>query len=346
ELDLAAGFTLTGSIQRAGRPVGGLTVNAVHSNAFVFSEARSDIDGRFSLEGLEGGGYKVHVDDPAGRTLWRGEVEVQSDDDLQIELGGAAVSGRIVDTAGQALSGVSVQLFVLDDAETHSSAPRWRTIVSDDLGRFELGEVAEGRYRLLATKTGFARGELMLTVDGAPLTDLQVILEGGAGVTFRPLRADGVTPAGVRYAVLDAAGQLVSGGDAPVDGGAVRIDSLAAGPHRLLVAEAGGPTVELAVESPGDAGSVALPRGGTLRVEMPELFLDGGGAEIEIRRADGDVYRSVDRALGRTGWLRGSEYIDQVPAGGYTVHVKAGDGRTWQLPAAVVDGGVTELRVP
>ncbi|MEM8997922.1 MAG: carboxypeptidase-like regulatory domain-containing protein, partial [Acidobacteriota bacterium] len=344
ELELGSGITISGQVLRSGAGASGLRIRATHKTATIFSEVRTDLDGRFRLEGLEAGTYAVLVDD-RGRTVWRQDREIRADDDWVLELRSAAVSGRVVDAAGQALGGASLRLLRADsEALTTLSS---RSITADDAGRFEFGEVADGSYRLLASKASYAQAERQLTVAEVPQTDLLITLERGAGLTFQPRRAIGGTPSTVRYLVLDGADQMISSGEATVDdAGTVLLDSLAPGAYRLLVADAGGPTVEVPAESPGDAGVVTLPRGGTLQVDMPSLFLDGGGADVDIRLPDGRLYRSVDSAFAWGGWLRGSQYQRRLPAGSYTVDVKASDGQTWQFPVTLVDGGVTELRVP
>ena len=113
----------------------------------------------------------------------------------------------------------------------------------------------------------------------------------------------------------------------------------------LLTAEASA-TLSLNATSPGDLGSVVLPRGGSVRVEVPGLAEAGGVVTLTGPR--GMPHRSIGRGGQVSGqWtLRGGwVMVSNLEPGRWMVRVTAPDGGSWDADVVLQAGMIAETIV-
>lgn len=101
ELNFEPGFTLTGEIRSQGRPFAGGEVYVVEGTRRYgpARTARIDQQGRFRIEGLATGSFKVMLAEPNGVTHYR-RIEIQGDQNVLFDLNPPAVlAGTVIDAA-------------------------------------------------------------------------------------------------------------------------------------------------------------------------------------------------------------------------------------------------------
>lgn len=117
ELNFEPGFTLTGEVRSQGQPVAGAEVYLLEGTRQYGPGriARIDQQGRFRIDGLAAGPYRVMVAEPSGVTHSR-EVELQTDQDILVDLNPPAVlAGTVIDAATrEPLAGVNLIAIVVD----------------------------------------------------------------------------------------------------------------------------------------------------------------------------------------------------------------------------------------
>ncbi len=117
ELNFEPGFTLTGEIRSQGRPFAGGEVYVVEGTRRYGPPrtARIDQQGRFRIEGLAAGSFKVMVAEPNGVTHSR-QIEIQGDQNVLFDLNPPAVlAGTVIDAATrEPLAGVNLVAIVVD----------------------------------------------------------------------------------------------------------------------------------------------------------------------------------------------------------------------------------------
>ena len=175
------GAVLAGRIDNSdGDLVAGARIGVGSAAAF------SDAEGVYRLEGVALGTASVEVFHPHYELASR-EIEVApgvNDFDVTFSAG-YEVSGRVVDTDGQALADAFVEM-----SYDGRRAPRKYRARSLGDGSFRLPSVVDGDYRLRAGKPGHAVTELRRAVRGAPVEDLEVVLEREAAIVGQVLGLD------------------------------------------------------------------------------------------------------------------------------------------------------------
>jgi hypothetical protein len=185
ELVLEKGFTIIGTVSdERGQPIIGVEVNASPletgsaPSGIGLATAISDGDGGFRLEGLPRGTIRVVARHPELATKTQ-EVAAPTREPLHLVMsGGTSLAGTVIDTSGQALSGVTVSL--LDDHDTPAALPE----TSGADGRFRFESIASGSYRLTGSRRGLAQSSIQVVVrsTGSPMEDIELVLETGGTV--------------------------------------------------------------------------------------------------------------------------------------------------------------------
>jgi len=286
EVVLAPGAVIEGRVlSPSGQPVIGAEVSVAESNqSFSLRRATSDGDGHYRMEGVAPGTRTIQAEHKGYRRSVR-ELEVRAGEnslDLRLE-GGVEVSGRVLEEGGTPLASARVQL-----REGWSS---WNqpSATSGADGSFTLTGVADGTYRLLAEKEGYARSRegQELTVAGSSVGGIEIKLTSGGAIVGQLSGLDFTELSQVRVWLVNAGRQ--SGQVAP--DGTYRIDHVEPGDYRVLASLPGG--------SRQAEGQVTLEPG------APEARLDlelGGGYTLSGRVVrNGEPARALSVALSGGG---------------------------------------------
>ena len=175
ELPFERGLRLTGQVLTAGVPLVGGRVNAMHLRNEDERHAEVDQQGRFELDGLEAGSYRLGVSSPSGGTEYR-SFELQTDlDGLRIDLQPEAIlSGIVLDattglplrdvylTAGDA-AGMAALAKAADDQAVYRSARIAGGDFSPAGGRFEI-HLGPGAERLWVSSDGYQGALIPLNI--------------------------------------------------------------------------------------------------------------------------------------------------------------------------------------
>ncbi len=218
DFSLRRGFAATGRIVGTdGAPVAGALVAAVASpsengGAMCLSTgfAQSAADGRFRIADLDRA--LRHVLTVTAERCGRLCVSIptpepRADADLgDVTLPASrAIEGRVLDAATKPSAGIRV--IASGPLGADSGPPLWRTDerLTDDLGRFRFGDLAPGRYLVIASPDGAPR--IQATVDvlaGSDVLGLVLTQSGTRKLTVRVLD-DAGSP--VERALVDASGR-------------------------------------------------------------------------------------------------------------------------------------------
>ncbi|MDX1502481.1 MAG: carboxypeptidase regulatory-like domain-containing protein, partial [Thermoanaerobaculia bacterium] len=325
DLEFGVGLTLSGRVLRAGEPLPGARIFLSGSGSGRYGQAASDHDGRFRIGGLEPGSYVVTaIGGASGGLLFREELELQTDRELEISVAGVQIAGRVLDaTTYEPLPGVEISI---SSAEADPGSPpalyrggAW----SDSRGLFRLADLAEGLFRLRATKEGFAPAEVVLTLTaGLDHEDVELRLEPTAGLGLLVLTESGVPARQIDVALLDPGGRVVAGGRLTADGeGRVRLATAPPGVWELRVTsgERGVATQRAAV--PDSDVPVTLRTGARLLLEVPDLGGGEAAATARLFDAGGRPFSRLlwgGNLLAEWGVRDGRAQIDGLPAGEWT----------------------------
>ncbi len=174
DLEFVRGLTLSGRVQRNSQPVADARLQVTGVAGTSSGSAVTDANGAFRIEGLQPDTHKVTVTVPRSGQVYERTVALTSDQEIEIELPTARVSGHAIDAAtGAALAGVVVT------AQAEGSAggfpPRATT---DAAGAFTLQGLGRGQFRLAGTKDGYVRAEVPISVpaDDSVLGDVRLTL--------------------------------------------------------------------------------------------------------------------------------------------------------------------------
>lgn len=154
----------------------------------VVRRARSDASGRFEFGELAVARYLVEVLPPWARggswpVLARREIELGADapDELVLELVSGEIQGQLIEAGGRELQGALVQVFALESLDAAGAPLGWPPTATDAEGRFQVGDLPAGRYRV-HVRAGKARRELETRVEAGKRTELPVErIEVGGG---------------------------------------------------------------------------------------------------------------------------------------------------------------------
>ncbi|WNG61840.1 hypothetical protein F0U59_49355 [Archangium gephyra] len=322
-------------------------------------ETRTDERGRFSLQGLEPGQYRVSAwsgtrEDAQALTL---PLEVSGTETVRVRLQfpvGLSLSGLVVDEAGKPVPEATLHLSAeeLDEPEQaidfHGSQGRPLTGVD---GRFQVRHLAAGSYRLYASARGHDFDQAMngrgdaeheYSPPGIKVragdADVRIVLEKFARIRGRVVRPDGtpVTRFWVdHHAVADPQGAF----DLPIT---------RSGKETLFFTAPGltGTTRELSLKKGVDAelGEVVLTPDREVRGRVVDAETGAPVAGAEVRVADNPaaLERRLQSRKGdvRTAW-DGTFTLPQVEERALTLGVEHPDYKQVRVALAPRQGEVT-----
>ena len=286
EVVLQAGAVVEGRVSSGGRPVPGAEVEVAEPETSIAMirihppNVTSDGDGFYRLDGVAPGSRTVRVRREGFSTAAR-DLEVRAGENvLDFSLdAGAEVSGRVVDEDGVPVAAAHVVI--------HEGFNSWDlpNAVSQPDGTFTLSGVADGSYKISASKEGYAR------TDGEPLT----VSGNVSGVELRLSVGGAIVGqiSGLEFNELSLASVWVDHefqpGRVSADG-SYRVDNVEPGEHRVFASVGGERQTE---------GRVTLePEAREARLDLE--FADGFLLTGRVLR-NGEAVRGENVALGGPG---------------------------------------------
>jgi hypothetical protein len=233
-LRLEAGDVITGLVKTIhGTPVAGAKVSvsfdpAAMMGAGAMNAARggrgsteSDAAGRFRVGGLGKGPFVVEAsaprpgeadpDDPPGD--WRGRKSgVKPGSEVELELvAPLEIEGRVIDAEGAPITAYSLSVRGRSDVVFIPGTSK-KVEVSDEGGKFEVGDLAEGTFELQARAKGYGPNEPIVATlaRGTAADPIEILLRPEAGVTGWVRSPDGSPFAGAKVTVEVPAAQLMA----------------------------------------------------------------------------------------------------------------------------------------
>ncbi len=355
ELVLQPAQAVTGTVvDAAGKPVADAVVKAKRVGSWMAPQrTRTGEDGAFEIPELDRGKYAITASKQGFG--WQRVRDVRPPaTGLRLVLHeNGGIRGTVTggDGAPVASFGVRIEQFVAADSDVRRRPGTTTQFLSDN-GRFEIPDLAPGRYDLAVTADGFAPGRVAVEVPSGAFGDGSVALAGGADVT------GGVTDAATGAAIAGASVSMPRGSASTAytgADGAFRLANVAPGTHTLVVAHPDYEPMRRGGVAAGAPVAVELtPRDGA---DDDDRQVEGIGIVIEDRKA-GVRIRSVvpgspaaaagvragDRVVSVNGQdvtgLRHEEVADRIrgPAG-TTVHLVLSRG------GADIDRDITRGRV-
>ncbi len=173
-----AGARLSGRVTQGGKPAAARNVwmTPVESKSGVLYRARTSQDGKYEIEPLAPGDYRVRADEDIGRT-----ITIAGDAVLNIDIPAAQLSARVVEQGG-AVPIVGANVYVRGSApETASVRGDKQT---DDFGQVTLTGIEPGEIVLEVYMAGYEMHREKITYS-LPITDKTISLRKSAGVEVR-----------------------------------------------------------------------------------------------------------------------------------------------------------------
>jgi hypothetical protein len=341
DLEFPRGLGLGGHVIQGDLPLAGVRVSARGVDVQSSGQVETDQDGRFDLEGLEPGSYRISVVDWSDALSHEESVSLQQDTEITIEIPVARITGRVVEAASEAaIAGATVSL-APENGGAAAGRPSFGAVSRTD-GTFEMERVGDGSYRLTAVKDGYATATLVVRVTGGrDLSGQEIALDSTEGLILDLGLAGGGHPSSVRVAVLDAGGIVVSHGSHPTgEGGRVRLDTVPAGYWTVVVSAAGAGALSLEANAPGGPLAIVLPPACDVQVVIPELVGTREVASVSLIDERGRRFRSVGWGGPQSTWRAtgGQIGLGAVPPGVWRVEATAAEGRTWQTQVTTTEG--------
>jgi hypothetical protein len=311
---------------------------------------RTGSDGKFAIQGLDPGTYRVDLRQWETGLAYSETVEVKESREIVLDVPSARFAGVVVDASDrQPLPGVTVSLVPASAAG--SDGPRFLTergATTDLGGRFEIKDLKDGEWRLKASRKGYAAKTSVVTVTmGRGDEDLRVELDPTEGLTLEVRLPSGRVPEEVSAVVLDAAGRsLTAGSFATGENGRVRLSSVPPGSWEVLLSAGGSATASIQATAPGGPIAVTLPPACRLKLEVPDLAESNLAATATLKGLDGRPFRSLawfSDPVSEWRVRKGAVEVESLPPGGWAVEVLAADGRRWQGSVSTSAGSPASL---
>ena len=348
DIEFGTGFSLDGIVLDGDQPLAGANVTVsgtLGSSGF----SATGTDGRFRIEALKAGTYQVMV--MAGMGIQHTEIlELTGDHELRIEMATGAVVGFVRDVGGDPIAGASVTLERLDVGEDSLWSRQFgfgNRVETDSRGYFNVPKIRQGNWRAVASKSGYAPGEVTLAVLGGSSPEVEIRMAPTEAVSFDVLMDSGASLQSVQILIFEPSGRRLTAGTHPVVDGKVRVSTVPPGHWDLVVQGGESAATRFAVNAPGDQGRLVLPTAGMLQIRVPELE-DVPIASMVLTGPDGRPFvATMGFAFGPGEWVvsGGQTMVPSLTPGVWTFTI-TNDDRTWTGSATVTPGATTEVVVP
>lgn len=342
DLEFRKGRTISGRVTRNGAPLAGasLRFNPNHESVRTRGVALTDDSGRYEVEGLDDGEYRVSVQPVAtigtAHSLTRTIGPATTSIDIDLET--VQVRGRVSDAgSGQPVESARV---VFERKSPNSGGVFAQRIgESDAQGNYVVDDMTPDAWVARAEKKGFAPDVREVDVGSSGATGIDFEIAESEGL--RLLIVDGRTglPVEARFRVLDSSGRKVMEGSTLAGGDGTRV-ALSAGAYRVDVWSEGYAPATVALNVPSADLSIALTVGGSLEI-VRESRAPAGGRLVD--QAGRDYLPMYWQSKSFIGLNPGSTTLNNITPGSYTLVVTDAAGSAKSHPVAIREGVLTKL---
>jgi hypothetical protein len=178
DIVFSAGARLSGRITRGGEPAAGKSIwmQLGDGKSDIVYSASSSADGRYEVEGLPPGDYRLQADDDISRL-----ITIAGDAVLNIDIPLVQLAARVVEDGG-AVPIVGVDVFIRGSEPATARVHGYKE--TDHFGQFSLTGIEPGEIVLMAYKPGYELYREKITYS-APITNKTIALRKSAGVEVR-----------------------------------------------------------------------------------------------------------------------------------------------------------------
>lgn len=343
-VEFAAGLSLRGRVFFRGQPAsgGGMTL---YGSSAGDRESRSlplAADGAYQFDALPAGEYRLWVGPAVLQSPFVVDGIVVGDDtDLDIDVRGGVLAGRIVDAeTGAGLDNARLRL--RPQANLGSDTyPTFPPVALD--GTFHVGPLTGVPWRIEASAEGYAPTILEVPLDNEDIEDLVLEIERTSGLLLNLAPPPGYLPERVRMSWLSLDGERSFRRSLSPQGVAeYHWDDIPMGPGVLTLADRGGGRIlRREIDNRGQMIDATLEPAGFL-----DLLIQG---LADTARGDVRVFDDAGRelpdlplgirpnAIGDIDTRRWRRLIGLAP-GAYTVEVTGPGGAQWRSPFEVRAG--------
>ncbi len=314
-----------------------------------FGSRPTDAEGRFAFRSVSPGTYVVRAKDAdigAGESRPLTLAGGDHVSDLRVTLySGVPFAGEVVDASGDPVSGAVVRLAPAPRTELEklmslllpASMQRIAgTATTGADGRFSVGPVAPGDYRVFADRTGFAQyyADGLALSPGGGLEDYRIVLGVGGEVTGRCV-ADGAPQPDRTVLIVGEAGAQMGTTDAE---GAFRFSQLAEGSYLVYAVD------------PTQLASSDWTEGASILPAVVDV-VNGETAELTLGDRHGSEIRGVLRGRGSNEVVMASLRRPDGPASDQLNMLNLADAiasarYTTAISSAMADGAFVLTDVP
>ena len=199
DVQLDRGTTITGRVTSNGAPVAGVQVRQGFQRTPSTTNATTDGDGLYSLDGVAEGDRTIDFQ-KSGYIVLHKPITVTAGKDVRLDVEldhGRELRGRVVDRSGRGMAGVNVA------ASTPGQPGPGNTMTpTDGDGSFVMQGLADGKYNVTARKEGFVSAEAN-DVDIPQNRALTMTMDTGATITGR---VTGLPPEQLTQVIVTASG--------------------------------------------------------------------------------------------------------------------------------------------
>lgn len=352
DLEFGDGIALDGRVSLGGEPLTDARASLRSDELAGRRTVGTDRLGRFRIEDLAAGGYRLQVTSRARAVSQSWDLELTESRRLELDIVAREVHGEVVERRDGEPIPEAMVTFERLSSEGDTRPAFAVTTGSDASGAFRLPLLAAGGYRVTVRKEGYELVERRVEIGASRASEplrLRFALVPSAGLSLEVKTADGLVPEQVVIAVFAPEGhRVLARGVVPGADGRFELGSLPAGRWHALLHGPGTATVQVELEAPGPPPAVVLPPGGDLRVRVPELVLSPRLGRLVLLGPDGGPFEGLDETMERTTlWpvVSGTAEISGVPAGTWTVRVTSAEGRVWIGSATAVPGVVSTVEL-
>jgi hypothetical protein len=328
-----------------GASYGGLAISGPPTTGPRYLVGMSGEDGYYELLVGEPGEYRVSAS-AYGVGLPSRKVTVPDVDSLSLDLdfGGALVTGRVVDEKTEA-SVAGAFVFARSTKSGTSSSDAGLQVGAD--GLFEL-ELEPGEFTIVVRADGYASVEEKVSVAEGGRSDLVFALSSGLHITGRVVDASGRGLGNVRVMAVEDSPDISAvptrtGQATTIPDGSFSLDDLSRGRYNILVAsvDAEGFAFLPSVASGADDLDLVLRPGG----KVEGLVVDAEGAPVAnaivaLAAIDGRKVRGVQSRTDGSGRLE-----LKAPRGNLTIKAVVPDGPEGLAAVAVSENATARVEI-